>query len=392
MVTAVLGFVAIACRGEPEGRGEDAAVVDDAASDAGARDDEDASSDAGAASDGGGGEPVVGLVSVDLGEVSAGETFVLDVPRGTLGFNLVAEGAPGDVIAFDVSSPTGEPIFLDYVPENAGPFGGVAAVSVPQNDRALALDSFEGEWEVTLQAPSPLHVTAQMQVTRDGRFHGGTLDLHLYVADGLIIQDPTSAHDVSADEAAEDEAIQARVDAFFDLLESLYDVGRGEVQYHAIDDRLRIITSPEELLELFSATAIVPDGQAMHIMLTNEIADIGLPTAGVSAGVPGAATRTGTPLSAVAVAVSDFIPAPLAGLIMAHETSHFLGLTHTSELDGRFDPLDDTVQCPDISMDHLDDCPDAANLLFPTPMSDEPTVTESQRAIVQASPLIRSSP
>jgi hypothetical protein len=337
---------------------------------------------------------VPGLVTRDLGEATPGVPISFDAPVGTLGFNVVAEGASGQRIAFDLTAPTGAPVFLDFTPENAGSFSGMAAISVPQNDRALALPAFEGEWTIAVHAMEAVRLSVAIQVTEDGRFHGGTLDLHLYVPDGLEIADPTPLHAVTAVEAESDTAVATRVDGYFALLESLFAIRRGRVEFHAVDASFRHITTPRQLLDLFAASS-APDGQAMHIMLSNEIADIGSPTIGVSAGVPGAATRARTPLSAVAVAVSPDVSASLAPIVMLHETSHFLGLTHTSDQGGRFDPLGDTPQCADLSALRISRCPDLTNLLFPLPLAHElgkaVVVADSQRAIVQSSPLIKQA-
>jgi hypothetical protein len=95
-------------------------------------------------------------------------------------------------------------------------------------------------------------------------------------------------------------------------------------------------------------TANPPGARTITIFLVDEISSDGATILGLSAGPPGAATVHGTSKSGVIVTAADVVSQPVdVGRIIAHETGHFLGLFHTTEKDGsRFDPLDDTPECP----------------------------------------------
>ncbi len=118
---------------------------------------------------------------------------------------------------------------------------------------------------------------------------------------------------------------------------------------------------------------------------------------GVSGGVPGAQCMPGTAASGIAFS-SDIMGTgvPLESVLI-HETGHFLGLFHTSELDGTLlDPFDDTPSCGpdrDANGDGMllpDECVGAGadNVMFWAAM-DARTFSPSQRALVQRALLLR---
>lgn len=71
--------------------------------------------------------------------------------------------------------------------------------------------------------------------------------------------------------------------------------------------------------------------------------------------------------------------------IAAHEIGHYLGLGHTTELNGAADLLEDTPACADIANGP---CPDADNLMFPISVLREPILTPDQVFVIERSPLL----
>jgi hypothetical protein len=126
-------------------------------------------------------------------------------------------------------------------------------------------------------------------------------------------------------------------------------------------------------------------------------------TLGVSGGIPGPAFVPGTRHSGVAVSTLG-APAILSddlarniGRTMAHEAAHFLGLFHTTEIDGQHhDLLLDTPECPkdkDVNVNGLEasECVnfDGQNLMFWDGGGSGIQLTDGQRLVLHRNPLIR---
>lgn len=125
----------------------------------------------------------------------------------------------------------------------------------------------------------------------------------------------------------------------------------GEVRVHEIVGGLRsrfsvlegtegYLGAPPELDDLYrlSAGATRP---SVHVFLVRRIDD----ALGIASGIPGPHAMPGTGASGVALA-AETIDAESLHLVLVHEIGHFMGLFHTTELDGIVnEPLDDTPEC-----------------------------------------------
>lgn len=335
--------------------------------------------------------------------VESGAVVTLDVPPNALGFNVVVRGEPADVVGVaTITSPSGEVVLRDHRILGASfdtseGDGGIAAASVPQNRQASAAPIEPGAWTIQVSGPPgrALRVSARIQISGDGTFHGGAADLHVYLPKGLEIDDPTATHVVSAVTAPSDRAVEARLGALFQGLEASFGVVRGEVTFHDVDASFLRVANERALARAFAVSGGVPDGeQALHVLFTNAL-ELGDGTWGIAPGIPGAATRTGTPMSGVAFALTPDTPAELDGLALLHEFGHFIGLAHTTEFSGDLvDPLDDTPSCAGIlnieQPQTIDRCPDKNNLMFPTLWGDTIGVTDSQRIVFRGSPAYKA--
>lgn len=124
---------------------------------------------------------------------------------------------------------------------------------------------------------------------------------------------------------------------------------------------------------------------------------------GTSGGIPGPARTRGTRHSGVAVStlgapanLSDN-GAKLLGKTMAHEAAHFLGLFHTTEIDGEhYDPLSDTSECTkdnDTNGDSILEAGECLNLDGQNLMHWDGggtgiQLTDGQRLVLHRNPLI----
>jgi hypothetical protein len=333
-------------------------------------------------------------VVVDLGDVTDGQTVTLDVPPDAIGFDVVVTSA-GALGIERIASPAGAVVHDRFTPKNGGlangeAVRGVASVSVPQNDLPESV-LVPGGWKITFGGQgTAAHARARIQTTGDGRFHGGALDLHLYVPAGLTISDPSPLHVVSAKTAAADVDVARRVDTFFSALHQSFAIDRGKVVFHEAPSRFVAVNDDATY---YAGTAIStgqPEDYALHVLLTNDLYHGDY--VGYSPGLPGTVSVTGTPYSGLVVALYDGGEGAIGdGHSWLHEMGHFVGLFHTTEPDGTtFDPLSDTPKCPGT---RTPSCADADNLMIPGawPAGDKlPLVTKGQQTVFRASPIYRS--
>ncbi|MCB9535883.1 MAG: hypothetical protein H6704_06425 [Myxococcales bacterium] len=305
------------------------------------------------------GDAQVQRVQVARGvSVSGGlsDPLTLDVPAGTLGFAILAEGSGADLMIIgEMVDPNGNTIY-DF----QDPFGSQVRF-------------FPSEDVITQYVPSsprsaPIPGTYTFRLIKDGGNASVDVDAVIKTADG---EPETSALDVNfffAD-VSDVEAAQAGGDADFQRavgeMKRIYQqqgIEIGEVHYCDLPGgdaaRFAVIDSVDgptsELGQMFSVSSRAGDlgcspDQALNFFMVQEIVGgrAGYIILGIAGGIPGPPGVHGTTHSGVAVTMSGWRrnPTQLAQT-MAHEGGHFLGLFHTTEAEGTaFDPLPDTPQC-----------------------------------------------
>ncbi len=350
-------------------------------------------------------EPATDPLVIDLGEVRSGTDVTFEVPEGALGFNIVAEGKVSD---FDpnqpfgiqrITDPKGNVIHDDFTPKGGtrptsiAAFDVIASASVPQGEDAPT--NLAGTWKVRFgaygsAAKPKLKATVRVQSSGDGKFHGGQLDLHIHVPSGLKIGSRT----VNAAKAESDPDLEERVETFFAVTSELLGIEKGKVVFHEEASSYRELDGVQDLLKGFAVSKGQQDGTpALHILMTNVIADQGQPiAAGIAPGIPGAANVFGRNVSGIIVTTSPSADNDV--LTMIHEAGHFFGLNHTTEFDGESsDPLSDTPVCETISRDRLYECPDRTNIMFPAGAIDGPvSLSSTQKRVYRGSPIYRALP
>ncbi|HVK83862.1 MAG TPA: hypothetical protein VM513_07130 [Kofleriaceae bacterium] len=344
----------------------------------------------------------MGVHRVELGAVTDGVPVPLPIGPHTLGAQIVVEvddSNDSEVVGIrSVTSPSGEAVVAGGalvghpLPIGSTPFG-VATLVLPQTSATSAIPLASGTWSVVFDVPAghTAHAHAFVRTTEDGEFHGGALDVRIYIPEGLMLADPGPAHVVTPATAATDPAVIARLDSFFATLASTFQLERGTVEFLPLPAKFATIDFEGERLEALYNTVPFADGYGVHFVWSNEVTLGGTSVWGNSAWVPGLANSPQRWLSGVVVDVATPYPAAADGMTMVHELGHFLGLFHTTEANRSIhDPIADTPECTSAAST----CPDGHNIMFVTFYGASGgsglTASPHQRRVVWGSPLYRA--
>jgi hypothetical protein len=165
--------------------------------------------------------------------------------------------------------------------------------------------------------------------------------------------------------------------------------------FAVLHDRFGVYIELPGLFELSAGAG----NAAINLFFVQEIAPLGPggePEA-QSGGIPGPLGMHGTGASGIAISTDMMAGnAEMLGRTLAHEIAHYLGLFHTSELDGSvYDPLDDTPECRldrDVDGDGLSvaDCAEhgADNLMFWAKTTGT-QLTPQQREVLQRAAILQ---
>lgn len=349
---------------------------------------------------------------IDLGTAPAGTELTFDVPPNTLGFEIVTSATTTNADAIGVvelRDPDGTAVVPDFAstPNRMVGTGVGVFVYPPIADRAPSAVR-AGKWKVKLGGETvdaknakgssarpwsgDVHGSVFLQTSSRGEFAGGVLDLDIYVPPGL-----TAGEDVvDASSAATNAFVKERIDLVFALESRLYGIERGDVRYHAIDAKVLTLSSIDAIDEANMLATEHGERPSAQLILTSSLEPDGAGNGqirGISNCLPGAVGVPGTKCSAVVVA---FRASPQEdATTIVHELGHFIGLEHTTELEGGyFDSLGDTPECTNTGKGSLSSCPDFTNLMFPTSIAQEDrsvVVSATQARVMHASPLYRAT-
>lgn len=322
-------------------------------------------------------EPVGGggpnLVEEVLGEGVTNEGFEIPVDAQTLGITAMAVGASDfSQLEFQrLYAPSGALVVNEFLPSNGASWFwyGALAVAAPQISHPESFPIAEGSWRFDFQSSSPSKVSVWRRRTVDGAFHGGVLDVNVFIAD---------------DSVAEDYALSTLETAFADF----GGVELGDVRFFTLPPGYGYVDE-NNMFDLAHETSVMPSRPALNIMAVNTIGGQLDGAAGFAYGVPGTPMLAGEEQSAVVWMVlydSFFDP-----IILRHEAGHFAGLFHTSEFQaGLVDPLDDTPGCDDV-LEQFDGCPDWDYIMFPSGGSGASLFSPLQTEVIRGGALYRGS-
>jgi len=317
------------------------------------------------------------LEEIDLGVVKIDELVTFEIPENTLGFTTIIQafGPYGRVGVKQLQSPTQQKVIDNYMIDGTSwifSWYGTTVAGVPQSDAASAMPKVKtGTWQLLMGNPFGVEDQAQVSVwlrrTSDGDFHGGVMDVNVYIADN------------AAPESHMNDVLAA---AFNDW----GGINLGKVSYFALGPQWSTIDESSFLLlqEKSIDSKVAP---ALNLFVVSDLSGELEQAAGVAAGIPGQGITHGTHSSGVVMeAIADV---KLAALVVRHEAGHLAGLFHTTEITaGFFDPLNDTPTCSDV-MGKLYDCPDAGNIMFPVANPDATIFSTMQARVLQGSSLYR---
>ncbi len=324
-------------------------------------------------------EDAVGLSIFAVGETTG--MYVVEHLEDPTGEAIVTENPPGGISQSDRFLSPWPGQFRS--PNRATATEAMATLLVPNNPEITLMP---GEWTLRIAGANsssgrpmngalPLTIRVKRAAKAPAR---GVLKLNLYF---------TGARGWSAATAPEDPDFRATLFR----MGSFYGEIGIEVQaasYHDIDPDFRVIDSfqgePNNELSRLFGSATTDEG--VNLFFVDRFAgQQGGSIGGIAGAIPGPSGPGlgSTTRSGVCVATS-IDPNPLGiGHIMGHETGHFLGLFHTSELfvPGVNDPIPDTPTGQ----------AGAVNLMFPTVTTAPAHMTPQQGIIVRGNPTIFTS-
>ncbi|MBU1239847.1 hypothetical protein KKF84_16365, partial [Myxococcota bacterium] len=324
----------------------------------------------------------VSLTQFDLGTLQVGVSHSLPIPANTIGFTVQAQ-APNthDMIGISrLQNPMGVNIINDFsmAGHSTQVFGGEGFCSAadPQSDLSAAWPVQEGNWSLLLGSDgsvSNAQTRLWIRSTADGEFHGGVLDINIFIAPGV-----TDATYLT----------QVVNTVFSTYLQPQVGLTQGQTQFFTAPASVVTIDSADELHALFIDTLGVGSAPAVNIFAVGDFSNAQFGNAiGIAGGIPGSAMLHGTSQSGLAFVPSGDVDAD--AMVLVHEMGHMGGLFHTTEIDiQEQDPLSDTPFCPWATITSTPNlCPDAANLMFP--VATGTLLTAAQIRVLQGSTMYR---
>jgi hypothetical protein len=336
----------------------------------------------------------LGPVSIPPSGLSDGVAF--DVPAGALGLVIHARG-PGGAGKLSLDVTQDGAVRCSYLAPLASespmlPALGEVAIALPNGTAGLGRE-LGGHYVVRVfhdgGALTPVMLSATFK-TAPGKLAEQRLPLTLVLVGDVARGPVDDALDVA-------QGIWARAGVELDVAPEVVTVSGAEAAPFASID---VTDGPDAagLSALFALSTRVPAGRvALFIVprLSERSPTGGLPIYGTSGGVP-IPVVGGGPHSGVAVAAETArTDTRAAGIAIAHELGHALGLFHTTEPSGQgFDSLDSTPRCgADRDSNHdgvvePSECAGAGadNLMFWALGSDTPTLTGEQAELLRRSP------
>lgn len=318
------------------------------------------------------------LVEIDLGPKKLNVLHPFEVPEHALGITTIVE-APGinDIIGVSrLRAPSGDYVTFDYSVMGKMNFafakqGWVGAATV-QSDLPQAWPVQSGMWRIVLGSDGPLesaNVRLWIRKTADGAFHGGVIDVNVFLA-------PNGAPQSYIDFVVEN------------LFNDYAGLGLGNVNVFTLDSAFSIVDTVDQFRALLASSATVTGTPALNMFVINKFGTDFGQAIGVAGGIPGSATLHGTTMSGVAYLPSGDPNYDVT--VLRHEIGHLAGLFHTTEFATEdTDSISDTIECEAATIQSTPEkCPDVVNTMFPIAFGNT-ELSAAQKRVIQGSALYR---
>lgn len=344
-----------------------------------------ASSTGGAAQGGGGAGgqdpwagPLEHLAELPFGQDDVGSAIIFPIPDRAIGITTLSQTTESGALGvLQLRPPSSSNVVTNLeIPGTGLPFfvdEHVIAAASPQSDLAQAWPVLDGNWRLRLGADGPTTATSSVFVRRtmDGVFHGGVVDVNVLIAPGSGVD-------------------SGYMTGVIDQIFSGYwgpgiGLTKGNVTFQGLSSSYDAIDSDAELGAMFAGSAGIGPAPAVNLFVVGDFTFVS--ALGIAGGIPAVPMVHGTEKSGVA-----YTPTGNAGYdasILAHEMGHMAGLFHTTEIQvAGFDPLGDTLTCPNIMNMDPASCPDVGNVMFPIAYGGS-TFSPLQARVVQGSTVYR---
>lgn len=338
------------------------------------------SATASSSSTGTGGGPTTSFEEVVVGPKKSGESFTLDVPKGTLGFTVVVKAPQpyGRMGVKRIESPTKEALIDKWrIPGTPREFSwyGLTPAGTPQTDAMSAMPLvLPGTWTVTIGDPysnttQAGDVSVWLRTSSDGAFHGGFVDVNVFrVPNGASV-------------AYLDNVLAKAFNGWAGMK-------LGKVTYYPLDASFASVDL-NNFFPVIEASKAAPSVPALNIHVIEEFTGDLKDALGVAAGIPGVGIAPGSTASGVVVMPTS--DPDLDAEVLKHESGHLSGLFHTTEIDGSaVDTLGDTMSCSSVEMQGLG-CPDSSNIMFPFANAAADQFSPMQVSVIQGATIYRGA-
>ena len=345
---------------------------------------------------------------VELGnpysQMFPGDQFEMEfeIPEGTFSFQLVTYYDEGRTHVFDrMTTPDGQTI--NFITQEYMIFHASLQLSGGEVDTLLfpsspAQAAYVMPGTYTLRGISDVYYNEFCYRVLINPEPGNEIELNFYLLEGSEVNATDAPNDADWNEVLDElastyEQIGVTVNT---ENANYFDITGAEATAHLV------IEGQEEINDLFKLSQEPEyDPLRLNVFLISSFSGDMEGVLGVSGGIPGSPGLHGGPISGVVFATEGLLGQSsifmngneLLGQTMAHEIGHYLGLFHTSEMQGdQTDPINDTPSCPSatISSREMQSCPDYDNLMFPTAsMRDSVVITDQQSEILRGQPNVQ---
>lgn len=320
---------------------------------------------------------------IDLGThmLTNGETPILTVEVPDTAVSVTFEGTLGesDELMLSMLEGPGGKVYVSNQgsggPVKWTPWRKTFSFHLPSGDAAAAQlvpggGTYRFQMQRTLGSTPFMDVRVILERRPPGAATATVLPLNVFLAPGVA---PTAAT------AAEDANLQAVFTQVNQILAGS-DVTLGDIDYYDLADTAFNQIAVGEERQLLERSGIASRVR-LNLFFVNQVWNGNL--LGLSAAVDGP-KKNGESTSGVISIYAPGQPGANA-VIVAHEICHYLGLWHTVESNGVFDPIADTPQCPVIGTNGA--CPEAGGgLLMHWQLVGGNTVSAGQARVIRGHP------